>query len=77
MLPDIFPMFVHNPEIHNCEIRQVKQFHIPMCHTNLTKMSVEYQRPLIWNDISSNVEVNCSIGTFKKCAKTYFAGDYV
>ena len=77
MLPDIFPMFVHNYEIHNYETRQLKQFHIPMCHTNLTKMFIKYQGPLIWNDISSNVVANCSIGTFKKRAKTYFAGDYV
>ena len=77
MLPDTFPMFVHNYEIHNYEARQLKQFHIPMCHINLTKMSIKYQGPLIWNDISSNVEVNCSIGAFKKRAKTYFAGDYV
>ena len=48
-----------------------------MCHTNLKKMSIKYQEPLIWNDISSNVVVNCSIGTFKKRAKTYFAGDIV
>ena len=36
MLPDIFPMFVHNYDIQNYETRQLKQFHIPMYHTNLT-----------------------------------------
>ena len=77
MLPDIFPMFVHNYEIHNYETRQLKQFHILMCHTNITKMAIKYQGTLIWNDISSKVEVNCSVGTFKKRAKTYFAGVYV
>ena len=77
MLPDIFPMFLHNHEIHDYETRQLKQFHILLCHTNITKMFIKYQGPLIWNDISSNVEVSCSIGTFKKRAKTYFAGDYV
>ena len=58
-------------------MKQLKQFRIPMCHTNLTKMSIKYQGPLIWNDVSSNVDVNCSVGTFKKRAKTHFAGDYV
>ena len=57
MLPDIFPMFVYNYEIHIYETTQLKQFHIPMCHTNLTKMSIKYEGPLIWNDISSNVEL--------------------
>ena len=76
-LSDIFPMFLHNYEIHDYETRQLKQFHIPMCHTNLTKMSIKYQGPLIRNDISSNVDVDCSIGTSKKRAKLYFAGDYV
>ena len=69
VLPDIFPMFVHNYEINNYETRQLKQFHIPMCHTNLTKMFIKYQGPVIWNDISSNVEVNCFIGTFKNVQK--------
>ena len=77
VLPDIFPMFIHNYENHNYETRQLKQFHILMCHANLTNISIKYQGPLVWNDISSNVDVNCCIGTFKKRAKTYFAGDYV
>ena len=34
-LPDIFPRFVHNYEIHGYETRQLKHFDIPPCHTNL------------------------------------------
>ena len=70
-LPDIFPMFVHNYEIHNYETRQLKHFHLPPCRTNFSKMSIEYQGPIIWNEISSNVDIDCSIGTFKKRAKMY------
>ena len=70
-------MFLHYYENHNYESRQLKQFHIPLCQTDLTKTTIKYQGPLIWNDISTNVEVNCSIGTFKKRAKTFFAGDCV
>ena len=39
-------------------------------------MSMKYQGPLIWNDISSNVDVDCCPGTFKKRAKIHFAADY-
>ena len=64
-------MFVHHHEIHNYETRQLLQLHIPMFHTNLIKMSIEYQGPLIWNEISSNIDVTCSIGTFKKRASLF------
>ena len=76
-LPDIFPMFVQNYEIHNYETRQLKHFHVPPCRTNLSKMSIKYQGPIIWNEISSNVDIDCSIDTFKKRAKMYINGDHV
>ena len=44
--PDIFPLFVHNYEIHNYETRQLKHFHLPPCRTNLSKMSIKYQGPI-------------------------------
>ena len=65
-LPDIFPMFVHNNEIHDYETRQTKHYHIPICRTNLMMMSIKYQGPVIWNDLYSNINVDCSIGTLKK-----------
>ena len=76
-LPDIFPMFVHNYEIHDYETRQLKHFHLPPCRTNFSNMSIKYQGPIIWNEISSNVDIDCSIGTFKKRAKMYINGDHV
>ena len=76
-LPDIFPMFVYNHEIHKYETRQSDHFHIPTCRTNLSKMSIKYQGPIIWNELSSNIDIDCSIGTFKKRAKRYISGDHV
>ena len=75
-LPDIFPMFVQNYEMHNYETRQLKHV-LPPCRINLSKMSIKYQGPIIWNEISSNVDIDCSIGTFKKRAKMYINGDHV
>ena len=71
-LPDIYPMFVHN-----YETRRLKHFHLPPCRTNLSKMSIKYQGPIIGNEIASNVDVDCSIGIFKKRAKVYINGDHV
>ena len=76
-LPGIFPMFVLNHEIHKYETRQSDHFHIPTCRTNLSRMSIKYQGPIIWNEISSNIDIDCSIGTFKKRAKRYISGDHV
>ena len=76
-LPDIFPMFVHNHEIHQYETRQSGHSHTPTCRTNLSKMSIKYQGLIIWNDISSNLDIDCSIGAFKKRANWYISGDYV
>ena len=76
-LPDIFPMFVYNHEIHKYETRQSDHFHIPTCRTNLSKMSIKYQGPIIWNELSSNIDIDCSIGTFKKRAKRYISGGQV
>ena len=51
-LPDIFPLFVHNYEVHNYETRQLKHSHLPPCRTNLSKMSIKYQGPIICNETS-------------------------
>ena len=76
-LPGVFPIFVHNYEIHYYETRQLKHFHLSLCRTNLSKMSINYQGPIIWNEISSNVDIDCSIGTCKKRTKMYINGDHV
>ena len=76
-LLDIFHMFVYNHEIHKYETRQSYHFHIPTCRTNLSKMSIKYQGPVIWNELSANIDIDCSIGTFKKRAKRYISGDHV
>ena len=71
-LPDKFPMFVHNHEIHNYEARQSDHFHIPKCRTNLSKMSIKYQGPIIWNEIYSNIDIDCSVGIFKETRKKVY-----
>ena len=38
--------------INNQETRQLKLFHIPICHTNLTKITIKYPRPLTWDTFS-------------------------
>ena len=70
-LPDIFPMFIRNKEIHAHNTRQTEYLHIPLCRLNSSKMSVKYLGPKIWNTLVKYIDVYCSIGIFKRSVKSY------
>ena len=70
-LPDIFEEFTRNHDIHDHNTRQHDHFHLPKWKLNSAKMSVYYQGPKIWNTISSNINIDCSIGVFKTSLKKY------
>ena len=73
LLPNIFDMFTHNNEIHSHNTRQSEHIHLPLCRSNLTKKSMKYLGPKIWNKFIANIDVYCCIGTFKKLVKTYIS----
>ena len=72
-LPNIFPMFVLNSCVHTYDTRQAHHYHFPPCRTNLIKMSLTFQGPLIWNDVVSSIDVDCAVSTFKNCLEMYIA----
>ena len=72
-LPNIFPMFELNSRVHNYGTRQAHHYHLPLCRTNLIKMSSTFQGPQIWNELVSNIDVDCAVSTFKSRLKIYIA----
>ena len=70
-LPDIIDMFIVNSDVHGYRTRQASHFHIPHCKTNISKMFIKYQGSVSWNNLSSCIDVNCSIGVFKNRVKQF------
>ena len=59
-------------EIRGYETRQIKHLHLAICCTSLMDLSIKYQGSGIWNELLSNIDTDCCIGTFKICAQYYF-----
>ena len=72
-LPNIFPMFELNSRVHNYGTRQAHHYHLPLCRTNLIKMSLTFQGPQIWNELVYNIDVDCAVSTFQSRLKIYIA----
>ena len=70
MLPPIFEMFTRVSDVHQRPTRQSELLYIPLCHTKRSQMTIRYTGPSLWNQIVALFDVNCSIGTFKKCLKS-------
>ena len=73
LLPVIFAtgLFTLNCDVHQHSTRQANHLHIPLCKTNRSKFLIKYQGPVIWNKLSSFIDIHCSIGIFKKRVKSY------
>ena len=72
LLPSMFQeMFTLNRDIHTYATRQSMHFHVPACRTNISKMSLRYQGSVFWNKLLMCIDIECSIGTFKKRVKAY------
>ena len=70
LLPSMFQeMFTLNRDIHTYATRLSKHFHVPACRTNISKMSLRYQGSVFWNKLLVCIDIECSIGTFKKRVK--------
>ena len=71
LLPSIFDVFESNDNIHNYQTRQSHLLHIPYCRTDLGKRSFTYQAVSVWNKLCQNIDVDVSVGVFKKHSKEY------
>ena len=61
----------YNSQVHNYGTRQAHHYHLPLCRTNLIKMSLTFQGPQMWNKLVSNFD--CAVSTFKIRLKMYIA----
>ena len=62
-------LFTRTNEIHNRVTRQSDKFYIPFSRLSAVCKSVRFKGLLIWNSICDDVDVFCSIGTFKSHLK--------
>ena len=76
LLPSMFQeMFTLNRDIHTNATRQSMHFHVPACRTNISKMPLRYQVFVFWNKLLMWIDIDCSIGTFKKRVKPYLVNN--
>jgi hypothetical protein len=74
--PVIFnEMFTHNVAIHNYNTRQCHGLHMPKVKSNIAKRCLCYEGPAIWNSILNDIDVNCSMYTFKANLKKHILND--
>ena len=62
-------MFMYNSDVHHYNTRQSHLFHIPQVSSNQRKRTLRYEGPVIWNKLQSNVNINCSLCSFKRQLK--------
>lgn len=70
--PDLFSgMFTRNYERHHYRTRFRSNFEIPPFRLNIVKKSVRYTGSIIWNYVSSVLDINYCIHTFKRHIKKH------
>ena len=55
-----------NYDIHNHNTRSSTKFHIPLIRTNVSKLSIFYKGPSIWNNLNNNIISSPSLNIFKR-----------
>ena len=65
-------MFVYNSNVHQYDTRQSHLLHIPAVRSNLGKRNLRYEGPVIWNELQSSININCSLYSFKRQLKFIF-----
>ena len=58
-------MFTLNINVHSYGTRQLMELHLPLPKTDLFKRSVGFQGAKIWNKVLKQIDINCSLCTFK------------
>ena len=72
MLPEIFGnLFRRNSDIVGHNTRQKFHLYVPHCNTTIYKNTIKMQGVLQWNAIQKDIDIFCSIHTFKKRIKSY------
>ena len=72
LLPKKFDdMFPRINEIHNYNTRRGREFYLIKCRTNLRQFSINYQGPLFYNSLSSDIRDVSSLPVFRSKLKFY------
>ena len=64
--------FVYNSNVHQYNTRQSHLLHIPTVRSNLGKRNLRYNGAVIWNELQSFININCSLYSFKRQLKLIF-----
>ena len=64
--PSLSNKFILNSEIHSYGTRQSFHFHLPLIKTSVSKNSIFFKGPIIWNELPSSVKSSPTLNTFKR-----------
>ena len=66
LLPQTFDdIFLRINEIHEYSTRRAGEFDVPTCRTRLRQFSINYQGPLFYNALSSDIRGASTLSLFK------------
>ena len=72
LLPNIFnQMFTRNENLHNYFTRQSNKLHVPVSKLSAVYRTMKYKGVSFWNVMSTKINNNCKINTYKHNLKTY------
>ena len=72
MLPKAFnDMFILNSSIHSYGTRQLHHYNLPYCRTNLTKQTIKFTGPAIWNSLPDSFHRIPMFNSFKMSVKRF------
>jgi len=58
--------FHFNFEIHSYGTRQSSHFHVPLIKTSVSKNSIFFKGPILWNELPLHVRSSPTLNTFKR-----------
>ena len=77
LLPPIFNnLFIENSSIHNYPTRHSHLLRIPLVKTKLAENFISKTGVHIWNEITSSLDPNVKLGTFKRNYKKALINNY-
>ena len=74
--PYISSKFDLNCHIHNYNTRNAKNFHLPKIRTNVSRNSIFYKGPVVWNSIHNSIKDKPTLNSFKSSYKSYLISLY-
>ena len=64
-------MFTRNEDMHNYFTRQSDKLHVPVCKLSAVYRTMKYEGVSFWNFMSTKINKNCIMNTYKHNLKTY------